>query len=80
LADYHKQIELPEIAISLPIVLANCFDTRATPAVLPDDKLEQKRLVERLIKAGHHRNALFRLPETFVARALAMIRCVAPNF
>ena len=39
-----------------------------------------KRLVERLIQAGHHRIALLRLPETFVARALAMIRCVAPNF
>ena len=69
-ADYHKQIELPDMAKSLPIVLANCFDTRATPSVLPDDKLGQKRLVERLIKAGHHRIALLRLPETFVASDL----------
>ena len=61
---------MPETAKSLPIVLANCFDNRATPAVLPDDKLGQKRLVERLIKAGHHRIALLRLPETFVASDL----------
>ena len=68
MADYHKQIELPDTAKSLPLYW-QIADTRATPA-LPDDKLGQKRLVERLIKAGHHRIALLRLPETFVASDL----------
>lgn len=69
-ADYHKQIDLPQTAQPLPIVLANCFDAHGTPCVLPDDKTGQKRLVQRLIKAGHHRIGLLRLAESFIASDL----------
>jgi LacI family transcriptional regulator len=37
------------------MVLANCFDDRGTPAILPDDRRGQHDLVERLIAAGHRR-------------------------
>ena len=37
------------------MVLANCYDDRGTPAILPDDFRGQHDLVARLIAAGHRR-------------------------
>lgn len=54
-AEYHQKVDLPEISDGTPIVLANCFDDRGTPAVLPDDQRGQHALVARLVQAGHRR-------------------------
>lgn len=58
-ADSHKQVTLPEIAGK--VVLANCYDAKGTPSVLPDDERGQYLLVERLIAAGHRRIAYLTL-------------------
>ena len=54
-AEYHQKVSLPAIADGTPMVLANCFDERGTPAILPDDWRGQHDLVARLIAAGHRR-------------------------
>ena len=54
-AEYHQKVALPLISDGTPMILANCFDDRGTPAILPDDWRGQHDLVARLITAGHHR-------------------------
>lgn len=69
-AEYHQEVELPQVADDLPIVLANCYDEKSTAAVLPDDRKGQRDLALRLIKAGHNRIASLRLPEYMAASEL----------
>ncbi|SLN28559.1 LacI family DNA-binding transcriptional regulator [Roseisalinus antarcticus] len=59
-ADYHRKVSLPR-GIGMPVVLANCYDDRDTPSVLPHDLQCQKALVKRLIGAGHRRIAYLTL-------------------
>ncbi len=66
-AAFHKQVELPELMGIEHIVLANGFDTKGTPAVVPDDYAGQRALVERLIEIGHRRIAYLSLPDGLVA-------------
>ena len=55
MAEYHQKVALPLISDGTPMILANCFDDRGTPAILPDDWRGQHDLVARLITAGHRR-------------------------
>ena len=68
--EYHQEVDLPQLTGDLPIILANCFDSKGTPSVLPDDRKGQRDLVLRLIKAGHNRIALLKLPEHLSASDL----------
>lgn len=54
-ADYHKKVAFEPTPPNCPLVLANCYDAEATPAILPDDEACQRSLVERLIAHGHRR-------------------------
>ena len=54
-AEYHQKVSLPSPKGGTPMVLANCYDDRGTPAILPDDFRGQHDLVARLIAAGHRR-------------------------
>ncbi|MFW8635691.1 LacI family DNA-binding transcriptional regulator [Cribrihabitans pelagius] len=54
-ADHHSRVDLDLGAAKCPVLLANCYDDRGTPCVLPDDAAGQKALVARLIAAGHRR-------------------------
>ena len=54
-AEFHQNVALPKPSDDTPMVLANCYDDRGTPAILPDDRRGQHDLVERLIQAGHRR-------------------------
>lgn len=54
-AEYHQEVNLPKLPDDTPLVLANCFDSRGTPSVLPDDQRLQADLVRSLIGAGHRR-------------------------
>jgi LacI family transcriptional regulator len=49
-ADHHQQVDLPAVPPETPLVLANCFDTRGTPAILPDDRRGAEALTARLIQ------------------------------
>jgi LacI family transcriptional regulator len=69
-ADYHQQVELPADFYASPAVLANCFDTRGTSAVVPDDFSGQHDLVAGLLAAGHRRIAYLTLPPEMVATGL----------
>lgn len=60
-AEYHQPVDLPPVPEDTPLVLANCYDDRSTPAVLPDDRRLQRDLVRRLIGAGHRRIAMLSL-------------------
>ncbi len=60
-AEYHQKVTLPLISDGTPMILANCFDDRGTPAILPDDWRGQYDLVARLITAGHRRIAYLAL-------------------
>jgi LacI family transcriptional regulator len=68
-ADHHQRIDDLDPR-GTPLVLANCFDTADTPAVLPDDRAGQRALVERVIAAGHRRIGYFTLPEGMIATEL----------
>ena len=54
-AEYHQEVNLPPVPADTPLVLANCFDTKGSPAILPDDRRLQADLVRRVIQAGHRR-------------------------
>lgn len=69
-ADYHKEVTLPPLARSANLVLANCYDGAGTPAVVPDDREGQRRLVRRMIAAGHRRIAYLTLDRTMDATRL----------
>lgn len=69
-AEYHQRVELPTIPKDTPLVLANCFDDRGTPAVIPDDRRGQRDLVSRLIAAGHRRIGYLTLRRAITATPL----------
>jgi LacI family transcriptional regulator len=71
-AAYHQKVSLPRHAGGRPVVLVNCFDDDATPAVVPDDAACQQALVEALIAHGHRRIGFLTLPEELVARGLRL--------
>lgn len=66
-ADYHQEVVLPKFDRDCPLVLANCFDAEATPAVVPDDRQDQRALVEALIARGHRRIGFLTLAPELVA-------------
>lgn len=65
-AEYHQEVALPHHG-STPLVLANCFDSRGTPAVVPDDYEGQRRGVAHLLSAGHRRIGMFGLQHEIIA-------------
>jgi LacI family transcriptional regulator len=67
-AEFHREVHLPESLIGRPVVLTNCFDAIGTPAVIPDDRGAQFALVDRLLRAGHSRVGFLTLPEGMVAQ------------
>ncbi|MFN3993510.1 MAG: LacI family DNA-binding transcriptional regulator [Tabrizicola flagellatus] len=69
-AEYHQPVDLPPVPEDTPLVLANCYDDRGTPAVLPDDRRLQADLVRRLIGAGHRRIAMLALRPDMAAGRL----------
>lgn len=69
-AEYHQEVNLPRLPDDTPLVLANCFDARGTPSVVPDDRRLQADLVRRLIAAGHRRIAYLSLRPDMVAGKL----------
>lgn len=69
-AEYHQEVNLTQLPDDTPLVLANCFDARGTPAVVPDDRRLQRDLVRRLIAAGHRRIAYLSLRPDMVAGRL----------
>lgn len=69
-AEYLQQIDLPPLPTGTRMVLANCFDTRGTPAVIPDDQRGQQDLTTRLIEAGHRRIAYLSLGRDVLATGL----------
>lgn len=60
-ADHHRQVTLPPVSSTTKLVLANCYDDKATPAVLPNDYQGQFNLVNSLIAKGHRRIAYLSL-------------------
>ncbi|PRY74382.1 LacI family transcriptional regulator [Yoonia maritima] len=69
-ADHHRQVSLPTVSASTKMVLANCFDDKGTPAVLPNDYQGQLHLVNSLIAKGHRRIAYISLSTQLVATGL----------
>ncbi len=69
-AEYHQEVALPQVPEDTPLVLVNCFDSKGTPAILPDDRRGQYDLVRRLIAAGHRRIGYLALRADMVAGQL----------
>ncbi|TYB81149.1 LacI family DNA-binding transcriptional regulator [Maritimibacter fusiformis] len=69
-ADYHRQVSLPRLPGHPPIVLANCYDDAHTPAIVPDDRFGQYRLVQEIIAHGHRRIAYLTLSDQLDATRL----------
>jgi LacI family transcriptional regulator len=66
-ANYHKQIDLPIASQHIHTVLANCFDKNHTTSVVPNDKMGQHSLVDKIIHDGHSRIAYLTLDPSMVA-------------
>lgn len=71
-AEFHQKVSLPAPSDGTPMVLANCFDDRGTPSVLPDDWRGQHDLVARLITAGHRRIGFLTLSNDICAGPLRL--------
>lgn len=71
-AAHHRQVQLPAVLQGRPLVLANCFDDRGTPAILPDDEMGQYDLVTGLIERGHRRIGFLTVAESQVAHPLRL--------
>ncbi|MEZ5722327.1 MAG: LacI family DNA-binding transcriptional regulator [Paracoccaceae bacterium] len=69
-ADYHREVQPRLAGAGVPVVLANCYDTKGTPAIVPDDEAGQRALVTRLIEAGHRRIGFLTLDASMRAAAL----------
>jgi len=66
-ADHHRKVSLPPVSTSTKMVLANCFDDKGTPSVLPNDHQGQFNLVKSMIAKGHRRIAYLALSTQLVA-------------
>lgn len=69
-ADHHQQVSLPPLSTTTKLVLANCYDDKDTPSVLPNDYQGQKLLVAELIAKGHRRIAYLTFDEQMDATQL----------
>ncbi len=59
---WHRPVTVPEIALEVPTVLVNCYDTEGRfPSVVPDERTGGKRATQRLLAAGHRRIGLLNL-------------------
>lgn len=72
-ADHHREVSLPSVSASTKMVLANCFDDKGTPSVLPNDYQGQLSLVNSLIAKGHRRIAYISLSIHQVATGLRVM-------
>jgi len=66
-ADHHREITLPTVSPQTKLVLANCYDDKDTPSVLPDDYRGQLELVKSLVAKGHRRIAYLSLSANIAA-------------
>ena len=66
---HHREISL-EFNVPFPVVLVNCFDAAGTPAVVPDDELAQRRVVEHMLSVGHRSIGMIGLPVSITAGRL----------
>lgn len=66
----HRQVSLPDVPSSMPVVLANCFGGDGMSAVVPDDEAGQRDCVTGLIERGHRRIAFLTLPKRSLAAGL----------
>ncbi len=69
-ADHHREVSLAPVSPTTKMVLANCFDNKGTPSVLPNDYQGQLNLVNSLISKGHRRIAYLALSKQLVATGL----------
>lgn len=69
-AEFHQETELPDFKPGCPLVLVNCFDSRGTPSVIPDDEQGQYDLVAQIIAGGHRRIAYLSLQPQVIASRL----------
>jgi len=69
-ADHHREVSLPPVSDTTKLVLANCYDDKGTPCVLPNDYQGQYSLVNSLIAKGHRRIAYLSLSQRLVATKL----------
>ena len=79
MAEHHQKVALPNIPDRTPMVLANCFDGRGSPSVLPDVKRGQHDLVARLIRAGHRRIGYLTLRPAIAAGTLRTQAAAPPS-
>ncbi len=68
--DHHREVSLPPVSQSTKLVLANCFDNKGTPSIIPNDYQGQFNLVNSLIAKGHQRIAYLALSTHHVATHL----------
>jgi LacI family transcriptional regulator len=68
-SSYHQMVEPPP-APGLPVVLVNCHDNGASPAILPDEAALQRAVTARAIAAGHRRIAYLTLADGMAATPL----------
>lgn len=69
-ADYHRRVELPPTPGIGYMVIANGYDDRGTPCVLPHDRRGQYLLVTEAIAHGHRRIAYLSLARSLDATRL----------
>ncbi|SHI98763.1 LacI family DNA-binding transcriptional regulator [Wenxinia saemankumensis] len=70
-ATRHMEVDLPPArdrkGAALPLVLVNCHDNGANPAILPDETALQRAITARVIAAGHARVAYLTLATALAA-------------
>jgi LacI family transcriptional regulator len=69
-AAHHQQVSLSPVPAATRLVLVNCFASDETPAVVPDDRECQRRLVHACIERGHRRIGYLTLRDELVATPL----------
>lgn len=66
---FHREVSITS-KLPFPLVLVNCFDAHTTPAIVPDDQLAQKLVVQDMIENGHQSIAMVGLPLSITAGQL----------
>ena len=67
----HREIEVPEHLLELPLVLVNCFEFAGrVSSVVPDDRQGGYLAGKLLLEQGHTNAAFINLPKDVVASAL----------